>query len=283
MTIGNWQAVGTGHETSVPWPTHAANDWGVLCVQWGGGSLTTPTDWTLIATDSISGGTESVSVFLRLATSGAMGNAALAGPSNHAWGVITTVRNVHQTLPVHTLSISTVLNSGTTMFYPAVVVDVDDVLVMNIHGWAVDSAGPIASAESNASLTGLTERYDAGTTTGNGGGVTIYSGTIAAPGTVSQTTATSTPVGVAMTIAFAPIADKTISGTVTIDASPAANGESVRALDLTQLAASYLCTVGTTGGGTGTFTISAPYDDHDYQAVYEDGASYGASAVDQAV
>ena len=152
-------------------------------------------------------------------------------------------------------------------------------------GYSGDGAGPLFSLESNADVTTLTERNDEGTALGNGGGVVLYTGTIAAAGNVRSTTFTSslTTGMVGLVLAVNPIADFTISGTVTINGSAAANGNDVRVLDQTQPASSFLCIAGTTGSGTGTFTCKAPYTDHNYQAVYEDGASYGASATDVAV
>ncbi len=286
MTIANWQAVGTGSETSAAWPTHATGDLGYLVVQSGsGGGLSTPSGWALIDGFPMSAGGELLYLFTKTAASGAEGAASLSGGTNHTWGVIFTVRNPHTTLPHYQILQANAVGATTSGAAPGFSCGIDDVLVINIFAWSADSAGPLSSGETNATLSGVTERYDAGTATNNGGGIAIISGTIAAAGRVDMTTVTfgsSTAYG-AVTLAIAPVADETIAGTVTINGAAAANGETVRVLDLTQPAASYLVVNGTTGGGTGAFSMLAPYTDHDYQVVYEDGASYGASAVDQAV
>lgn len=206
--------------------------------------------------------------------------------ANNTHGVVLVFESQHATIPTNEVSFAIAgAGAGGIIYIPGFTSRVDDLLVINVAGWQLDGAGPIFTGETNSSLASLTERYDAGTAGGNGSGIGVWTGTKAAAGQVlpTQVTAGGTSNFAVLTLALNPIADFTIAGTVEIDGSPAANGESVRALDLTQPAASFLCSVGTTGGGTGAFSISAPYDDHNYQAVYEDGASYGASAVDVAV
>jgi hypothetical protein len=285
VTIAAFQAVGTGSETSCAWPTHATNDLGLLFVQYGAGTVTTPSGWTILPNSQFVHSTEGMAVFYKFAASGAEGAASLAGATDHMWGVILTVRNAHLTSPFYDIVGFRQLGSQTTAIGATSYTLIDDLLVVEAFGVIADNAGPNASGETNSDLGSLTERYDAGTVTANGGSLVIYTGTKVAPGAIGPTTigTLTSSAWSGVRIVIAPIADETIAGVVTVDGVAVANGESVRAIDLTQPAASYLCTVGTTGSGTGAFTILAPYLDHDYQAVYEDGTNYGASAVDQAV
>ncbi len=285
----NPQAAGTGSETSCAWPTHATGDLGLLFVQVQTETVSTPSGWTAIPglpTAAANNTAVRLFGFYRFATSSGESAATIPGVAvNNAWGAIVTVRNAHQTAPFHRVAVAFHTNANTTAWFPGLNTAVDDCLIVNAMAYHLDSAGPLSSAEANSSLANVAELYDAGTITGGGGGIIVITGEKATAGTVDATTNTLSVASgfICATIAIAPIADFDIAGTVEIDGSPAANGESVRAIDLTQPAASYLCSTGTTSGGTGAFTITAPYGDHDYQAVYEDGDAYGASAVDQAV
>lgn len=288
MSAPAFKAAGTGSETSLVWPTHVTGDLALVFVETAANAVTTPTGCTVIPGFPIQNDASSntrLYGYYRFATSAS--EAALAipgGAPNHAWGTIILYENVHQTQPFHAISTAYHFNAMTVGFFPSIRTHVDDCKVVNVCSYNTDNAGPMSSAETNADLASLTERYDAGTITGNGGGLIVIDGNKAAAGDVTRTTITLSSSSICCaTIALAPIADETIAGTVTIDGVAAANGETVRVLDLTQPAASYLVASGTTGGGTGAFSLLAPYTDHNYQVVYEDGASYGASAVDVAV
>jgi hypothetical protein len=288
MSQATWKSVGTGVSDTTGAvtpiiPTHAAGDWMWLIAEsvnttWG----SDPSGWTVVIDETFTT-LKKLKVWRKLAASGAETDPTITPTGgNHIWAVVALTDNVHATEPVHFMAVEQIA-AGTDQRFPSFKTLVDDCLVLQIGAYSIDNAGPICSAEANTSFTPV-ERFDAGTADGNGGGLVIYSGPATAPGDYASTTFTCTSTGwIVATLVLAPIADKTIAGTVTINGSPASNGNDVRAIDLTQPAASYLCTVATTTGGTGAFTISAPYTDHDYQAVYEDGASYGASAVDQAV
>ncbi len=289
----SWRNVGTGAAgtTGAVTPTIGTHSIGNLMILAAEGDNTDfgtdPSGWTALC--QITGSAQKMKVWYRVATSTDENTdhpPTIAPTSgNHTYANVVVVQDQHATLPFHQVieafhgGVSTVCGSA------GLDTKIDDVFFLQIIGFGADNAGNFAGSESNSGVTGLTERLDEGTLNGNGGGLLIYSGTVPAPAQVPPTswTAGTNTHWCQVTLAIAPAAAFTIAGTVTIDGSPAADGESVRVIDLTQPAASYLCSTGTTSGGTGAFSISAPYNDHDYQAVYEDGASYGASAVDQAV
>lgn len=288
MSAPTFQAVGTADSATTgaitpTLPTHAAGDLIILACEGDTTSFgTDPTGYTSLGV--VTGSSTKLCVWYKIAASGAESNPTITPSSaNHTYAQVITFRNVHQTLPIHAQSEG---SANTNSVNGALGIDtaIDDTIILQIIAYGVDNAGPLASAEANTTIT-VTERHDAGSINGNGGGLIMYTGSLAAAGRVAQTTftlAASTNTAM-MTIAIAPIADYTIAGTVTVNGSAVSNGNDVRAFDLTQPAASYLCATVTTTGGTGAFSISAPYNDHNYQAVYEDGSSYGASAVDVAV
>lgn len=289
MTIAAYKSAGTPASvttgTCTPtWPTHVAGDFALLIAEGNNTDFgAAPSGWTSLG--RVPGNVGALEIWWKFAASGAETNPGITPTSpNHTYANIHTFTNVHATQPIHG-QVNCDIITASVGRCPGLTTTVDDCLIFAVAAWNIDSAGPLASAEANSSLGSLTEREDSGTVDGNGGGLIAYTGTKAAAGLVDQTTFTlgSSAALACMTLALAPIADFTIAGTVTINGSPAANGNDVRVLDLTQPAASYLVATTTTTGGTGAFTVEAPYDDHNYQAVYEDGASYGASAVAVAV
>lgn len=194
MAAPTLQAVGTGHETSVAPPTHAAGDWMFLPVEHDAGTVPTPAGWTIVpGFPVVQSAATHLSLFMRKATSGAEGNAAISGGTDHQWGVIFTVRGADLTDPIHASATAYQVGSTTAAWAPGLETDEADCLVIHILGWGIDDAGPIASSWANTSLTGVTEQYDAGTITGDGGGITIASGTLATAGAVTRGTVTTTP------------------------------------------------------------------------------------------
>lgn len=194
MTLPVPQGIGVGSETSCAWPAgHQAGDWGFLFVEHGGAVVATPTGWTIIPGFPIDqGGGSIMSGFMRKATSSSEGNAALAGGSNHMWGVIVTARGADPTTPVHAVATQKQLGATTTGSAPGLQTTVADCLVFHIVAWSLDSAGPNASAWANASLANVAEQYDAGTITGDGGGLTIATGEKAAAGALGLGSVTLT-------------------------------------------------------------------------------------------
>lgn len=264
-------------------PTHSAGQLLLLLAEGDNTNFgTAPSGWTALPVAA--GNATKCAAWWKIAASSSETNPTITPTSaNHTYAVVLTFDNANQTTPIFLIAILGIGSNlarcpgGQTVF--------DDALIVQVTSWNVDNAGPAASAEANADLGSLTERFDSGTVDGNGGGLIVYTGTKTTAGAFVDTTYTDALAAghACLTLAIAPIADKVIAGTVTINGSPAADGQDVRAIDITQPAASCLCTVGVTSGGTGAFTINAPYTTHSYQAVYEDGSSYGASAVDVAV
>lgn len=187
MTLPAFSAAGTGSETAPAWPTHAAGDFGILLVETASGAIATPAGWTKVT--QLDHGLTSLAMFYRFATSGAEGAPSLSGGFNHLWGVILTWTGVNTATPIHGLSVSPAV-STTSQALPGTRPFLDDCRIVQACGWALDSAGPISSGETNAVLGSLTERYDAGTITGNGGGIIVLDGTLATAQSVPPTSIT---------------------------------------------------------------------------------------------
>jgi hypothetical protein len=75
---------------------------------------------------------------------------------------------------------------------PGVTTTVPNCLVVYICARDNDANGQVFSAQANASLTGVAERFDDGTNTGGGGGFMVATGTLTGTGASGTMTATVT-------------------------------------------------------------------------------------------
>lgn len=273
----NFQAAGTGHETSVAWPTHVTDDLGILRIETATEAPPTPSGWLPFPIAAVQQSGTRLTMFYRFATSNAESNVTIPGVAvNHAWGQITTYRNVNKTNPFGSIVSYYSAAAATAHYWPQFKTHRDDELVVFAFAYGTDSVGPMSSAEACSALANLTERYDAGTVTANGGGLIGITGEMATPGIVTELTHTLVSTGLAL-IAFSlrPAAIHSISGTVTIGGDPAPNASNViTVLDVTQAGEAI---VGSIAGGAGAYSVNVPYDDHDYVVVYDDGTDRGAS------
>lgn len=276
MASPSIRSVGTGSETAPAWGTHATGDKGYLFVHSEAANVTTPSGWTLV--NGFPAGNVAATVFLyafeKTAASASEAAVTLTG-GTVPYGFIIAVQDAWGYIASAAAGGS---GGVTTGVCPGVRSPVDDTLVINVLAWAVDNAGPIASAWTNTSLASFTEQFDAGTITGGGGGLTAAAGTLAGAGNVDPATVTLTSTQFAGgTLVIAPGGQNTYSGTVTIDGAAAPNhvgGTSatssfVRFLDVTQPAASCLVTDANISGGAGAYTVQVPYSDHKYVPCYE--------------
>jgi hypothetical protein len=167
----------------------------LLFVETASGTVTTPAGWALvdkIQTTTVTG----LWIFKRFATSGSESAAAIAGGSNHLWGVILTFTGVNTDTPIHGISkcsfdIPCHSLQGTQTF-------LDDCMIVQAAARSADAAGAIASGATNSSLANFTERHDDGTATGNGGGLIIYTGEKATKGIVDPVVSLGTSVSSAV-------------------------------------------------------------------------------------
>ncbi len=207
MTLPAYKDVGTGSETAPAWPTHIAGDFALLCVSHAnvGTSIATPSGWTALAGSPVEvDDTADVicTLFLKVAASSSETAPTITtGGASYVWGVIITFTGVNTTTPVHR---STPGWSGSTVcFSPGLTTLVADSLLVQVIAHSADSVGPYASAESNATPSiSLIKRYDAGTTTGNGGGIIIFTGQKATIGIIAPTAFTAVA-GFASSLAIA--------------------------------------------------------------------------------
>ena len=203
-----YQAVGTlqsgAGALTVTWPTHLANDIGVLVVETdgAGANMATPASWNLLAgpiTDVASAAGSKLYAFWRRATSAAMGSVAVPDSGDHQIARIYTFRGaLVSASPIDVSTTSTKTTASTTVTIPAVTTTVANTLVV----WAVSRPNDTAltthfPVATFAGLTGVAEAAEAGSTQGNGGGFTVQYGTESTAG--STGTGTISPLAVSTT------------------------------------------------------------------------------------
>lgn len=193
-----YQAIGSASETTVSWPVHAINDIGILVIEQTTDD-TAPTEsnfpgWTQVPGSPVSQPTGStrtrLCVFVRRATSTSMPSVTLPTPTDHIYGVILTVRGVFKVGTGIDVIGTSIKAASTSLSIAAINVNQNgnDIIYLSARGSGVATAR--YSAQANASLTGLGERFDAGTITGGGGGLGIWSGNLALSGSSGTLTAT---------------------------------------------------------------------------------------------
>lgn len=190
-------ASGTGAVTPA-WPTHAVNDVALLFVESTGGqavTLSTPAGFVAVAnspqaTGATTSGTQ-ISVFWARATSTTMSAPTVADPGDHVYARILTYRGVITTgNPWDVTGGGVKAIASTSVTVTGVMTTVANTLIVQAVARDDDASGAEFSAETNVNLTSITERNDAGTTSGNGGGFAVWDGAKAALGATGNTTAT---------------------------------------------------------------------------------------------
>ena len=129
----------------------------------------------------------------------------VATPSDHAYAHLITYRGVINTgNPWDVTGGGIKTTASTTVSLTSVTTTVPDTLIVQVASRPQRlGTGPIFSAQTNASLTGIAERSDGGTDQGQGGGFAVWDGVKATAGATGATTAT---MSTALTNAFLTIA-----------------------------------------------------------------------------
>ncbi|MDO8291700.1 MAG: hypothetical protein Q7T29_02340 [Gallionella sp.] len=203
---------GTGAVTPA-WPAHAINDIALLFVESTGGqpvTLSTPAGFAAVAnspqaTGAGTAGTQ-ITVFWARATSAAMTSPTVADPGDHVYARILTYRGaITAGNPWDVTGGGVKAVASTSVTVTGVTTTVANTRIVQAVARDDDSTAAAFSAETNVNLTGIAERNDAGTTSGNGGGFAVWDGGLAAAGATGNTTATVTSsINAFLTIALIP-------------------------------------------------------------------------------
>lgn len=126
---------------------------------------------------------------------------------DHSYGVMLAIRGCPTTGdPFHFLGNNRKTTASTTGTSPAGATAVDNCLVIDIFGHAVDNASGQGSSPTNTGLSGVNEDFDDATTDGTGGGIYVMSGVKVEAGDIPASTVTwaNSTVDVCSRIAFLP-------------------------------------------------------------------------------
>jgi putative pyrroloquinoline-quinone-binding quinoprotein len=219
-----FQAAGTAQNgtvaltgaTAVAWPTHQAEDIGLLIIQTNNQAVTLGTnaaDWTQVTNSpqgtgtAGSAGATRLTVFWSRATSNAMGAVGINDSGDHQIAQIITFRGVTNTGNPFDVTAGNVASSASTaVSIPGATTTVANTLVVAIVANATDTTTAQTSGWTNSNLSSVTERADTQNTPGFGGGFGVATGvkaTAGAYGTTTATLATSSAQG-RMSIALRP-------------------------------------------------------------------------------
>ncbi|BAV32712.1 hypothetical protein SCL_0390 [Sulfuricaulis limicola] len=206
---------GNGNITTLTWPAHQVDDIALLFVESTGGEPVALSNNTAgfvavanspQATGTGTNGTR-ISVFWARATSNSMTAPQVDDPGNHAYAQIITYRGVIATgNPWDVTGGGVKATASTSITVTGVTTTVPDTLIVQVAAHDRDNTGAHFSGQTNANLTGIAERSDAGTTQGNGGGFAVWDGVKATAGATGNTTATlsNSVVNAFLTIALKP-------------------------------------------------------------------------------
>ena len=195
-------AVGTTGQLNVSWPSYAVGDIGLLFIERAAGDPA-PTFAAASGFVAVTGaavttaGTGAVGTRLHTfwcrATSTGMGTVGINGSTDHQYAVMLVFRSCIATGdPWDVLATNFKISAGTPNTHPRVTTTVPNALIVCASGRDNDANNGIFSAQLNAGLTGVAERFDNGSNTAGGGGIGVWTGLKVAAGDTGETTSTMT-------------------------------------------------------------------------------------------
>lgn len=242
MAFPNHQASGTAQSVgaaamTAPWGTHSADDVAFFPMEGASAPGLATANGFAQAPDAPQSATASfLDLYWCRATGSAQASPVTNAFANHGHGLIVTFRGVVATGDpwdvtsggVEDVSDTTLSATGDTTTGP-------ERLVVFFVGRGFDSAAAQFSAESCAGVSNLTKIYDAGTATGNGGGLGIWTAELATAGAYGPLLATLANASVKefISVALKPAAGGT-TFQVSVGGSVTATGALVRKTKLTR-------------------------------------------------
>ena len=191
--FGNSAAVTGATAMVCSWPTHAANDIGILIIEAESTiSTVTPSGWTHVTGSPLTHGDSKFHVLWQRATNSAMPSVSDNTNCDHKIGVIATFKGCITTgNPWDVITSGTKTTASTTTTIPSVTTTVNNTLVLMIVGRPDDSASTTHfDIPANATLSNLQEYGEYGTALGQGGGFVLSSGIKATAGATGASTLT---------------------------------------------------------------------------------------------
>ncbi|MFN0162379.1 MAG: hypothetical protein ACKVQQ_14195, partial [Burkholderiales bacterium] len=184
-TVAGW----TAGAVAIPWPAgHLANDIGLLFCESADQAVTlsVPNGFSAAISNSPWAGQTRMTVFWARATGPAMAAPVVNDSGDHTFCTMLVYRGVIAAgLPYNVFGVAIPTRTATIT---GVTTTVPNTRVVQIVARDSDIAGARFSGQTNAGLGAITEQFDSGIATGNGGGLSFWSGTRAATGATGSTT-----------------------------------------------------------------------------------------------
>lgn len=235
MPAPTYSAAGTVQQSAagvtVPWPgSHAVDDIGLLIVETANQAVSFTNAQGFVAVTSspqgtgTAGGTAAtrLSVYWCRATSGAMASPVIADAGDHIQAQILTFKGCARSgNPWDQIAGDVLASASTSVTIPGVTTTLANTLCVAIVANATDTTTQQTGNMTNANLTGISERTDLNTTSGNGGGFGVATGVKAAAGATGNTTCTlgTSSVQGRMLIALKPEPDTVVQASSTLAAT----------------------------------------------------------------
>ena len=208
-------AVSGTASVNLGWPTHIANDIGILVLESATATWTAPSGWTLVdLSDAL---TSQLNIYWKRAASSSEPTVSTGFPTgaNHVVARIHTFRGCVTTgSPILTTANSTKTVASTSWSAPSITTTTTDEFVVWCAGRDNDSSSTTSfGTPTNANLISPTEIAEAGTISGNGGGFTVGYGvkaTAGATGTTTGTVTSSAGASVTFSLTGQPTLDTTV-------------------------------------------------------------------------
>ncbi len=253
MALPTFQAIGTvgaGTGDITPtWPTHQADDVGLLICETGNGeAVTAPTGWVAVGSSpQDSGGTgpsrTRLSVFWFRATGSSETDPTITDPGNHVIGQILTFRGVVTTGdPWHISAGAAKGTADTTMTFPGGTTTIDDCLITLIGSHGDDEADAVGTVGTGGFDAAPTERLDRATGVGNDGMIFLATAELASQATFAAVTAT--------------MSTSERNGNVTLALQPVASGDASANLTTIQATVSITAVTTTTSASITTTAVN---------------------------
>jgi hypothetical protein len=184
---------GTG-AVSPAWPAHQPGDIALLFIESRGNQAANLAGGSGFAsvgqTNTGGAGGTRLTVYWARATSSSMASPTVNDPGDHVYAQIITYRGVLWTgNPWNVQAGGTKGAASNTVSVTSITTTETNTLVVQAVSRNNDAAGPAFSGQASATLTGITERSDDGTTDGDGGGFAVWDGVKATAGATGVTTA----------------------------------------------------------------------------------------------
>lgn len=191
------QASGTSDISPALPAGHTTNDILLLVVQTSQETVTVPSGYRRVGPqpgvgDSAAALSTRLSMFWKR-DGGSESAPTVTDPGDHALAVIVGLRGCRTDLdPFLSAHADRVFPAGTSVSMGGWVTPMDNCLILNLVVHGLDTSSAVFSGWTNATLTSVTEQFNASVTDGNGGGIGIVSGLLASAGEFGPTTATQT-------------------------------------------------------------------------------------------